>query len=317
MRVAAIPRTRQVAVAATAVLLVLSGCARPPAAVEQSPVARSGAGTAEPAPVVAEGAPQTTCSDQLATYPPVRADQRSSSRPFGAPLRVAVSNDAPGLGSTDLQTGRLQGMEIDLAHALAEEFTPGTGPELRVLDSATALTELTAGRVDLVVRQLPITCARGEVEYSAPYLQTPITILSRGAQPMTTADLADRRACAVNHTDAMTRTLQTGAIAVPAGSLSTCLVQLRRGEVDAIVGEHVTLAAFAQLDQRTRLSTEKLGTSYFGVAAAPGGVAQIRLTNLVLQERRNSGVWADSYNRWVRPYAGDGSTPQANYGRKP
>ncbi|WP_051214897.1 transporter substrate-binding domain-containing protein [Granulicoccus phenolivorans] len=300
-------------VLAVAALLALNGCARP-----QSP---GEPGTATPAVTepAAVGAPDRACPDQLATYPPAPADQRIGLRPFRAPLRVAVSDDAPGLASADLKSGRLEGLEIDLARALAEEFTPGTAPDLRVRDEQTAIAELTDGKVDLVIRQLAITCRpdRGAPEFSAPYLQTPITILSRDAQLGTAADLSGRRVCAVNHSTAMTQVLRAGARAVPAESLSACLLRQQQGTVDAVVGEHAVLAAFAALDHRSRLGSEKLGTTYFGVAAASGGVNQIRLTNLVLQERSNSGTWADSYNRWVRPYAGSGSAPQPNYGRKP
>lgn len=99
-------------------------------------------------------------------------------------LRVGVAEIVP--WATHDQDGNLVGFEIDVARKLARDL--GVQPEFYPEDFRYLISDLLAGRFDLIVSGLSITASRAlRVDFSAPYHTTDVTLAANvrtaGASP--------------------------------------------------------------------------------------------------------------------------------------
>ncbi|MEL7667837.1 MAG: transporter substrate-binding domain-containing protein [Actinomycetota bacterium] len=98
-------------------------------------------------------------------------------------LRVGVKADVPNFGLQDAATGEYEGMEIDLAYALAERM--GLSKDDVVFEAVTAKTRgplLDNGQLDVVIATFTIKPERLEQwNFSDPYYQDEVGLLVKKA----------------------------------------------------------------------------------------------------------------------------------------
>ncbi len=98
-------------------------------------------------------------------------------------LRVGVKADVPNFGLQDAATGEYEGMEIDLAYALAERM--GLSADDVVFEAVTAKTRgplLDNGQLDVVIATFTIKPERLEQwNFSDPYYQDEVGLLVKKA----------------------------------------------------------------------------------------------------------------------------------------
>lgn len=83
-------------------------------------------------------------------------------------IRVGTSGTYPPFSTAD--KGRLEGIEVDFARALANEI--GSAVEVVQVPFPDLVGELTAGRIDIIMAGMSITPRRAElVNFTEPYLQ--------------------------------------------------------------------------------------------------------------------------------------------------
>jgi aspartate/glutamate/glutamine transport system substrate-binding protein len=94
-------------------------------------------------------------------------------------LRVGVKSDVPNFGLQDAATGEFEGMEIDLAYALAERI--GLTPDDVEFEPVTAKTRgplLDNGQLDVVIATFTINDERKEQwNFTQPYYQDEVGLL--------------------------------------------------------------------------------------------------------------------------------------------
>lgn len=106
-------------------------------------------------------------------------------------LRVGVKADVPNFGLQDAATGEFEGMEIDLAYALAERM--GLSKDDVVFEAVTAKTRgplLDNGQIDVVIATFTIKPDRLEQwNFSDPYYQDEVGLLVKKGDIESLADL--------------------------------------------------------------------------------------------------------------------------------
>lgn len=235
-------------------------------------------------------------------------------------LVVGVSADSQLLGARNPRTGKIEGFDIDLAQRIADELDVRL--ELRVITAGQRLELLEGEEIDLVVRNMTITCDRWEqIAFSAEYYHS-------GQKVMVREDLVDdyqgpeslagRRVCAPTGTTSLARIAQASPDAelAPATNHTGCLLAFQQGRVDAITGDDTVLAGLASQDPYAIVppGQEAFSDEPYGVGANQGDVALVRFVNGVLEEMRSDGSWQRSYDKWLRSTLGDGNQPTPKYG---
>jgi polar amino acid transport system substrate-binding protein len=279
--------------------------------------------SATPTPTSAPTTAPARCNDALASYDASDNARAAVNRIKKRGRIIAgVSADTNLLGSRNPFSGKIEGFDIDMVKAMAKAILGDENAyELKVITAAQRIPALQNGSVDMVARNMTITCDRWEqIAFSTEYYRSGQKILvRRGAKATTLADLAGQRVCAPNGTSSMTNLvkLQPKAIAVGADNHTGCLVMFQNGDVDAITGDDTVLAGLAAQDPYAVVPEQKAFTAEpYGLGFNSKDVDLVRFANDVLATMRADGQWTRIYNRWLAEALGPApAPPKAVYGR--
>ena len=328
--------------ATLAVTLLMGACSSagdyettvvPTASAEPS----SSASSAPAAPPAPAGTDITT-ANCLRSYAPDGALPAPRSMPAGSymskiqrrgRLIAGVSADTLLLGARNPVSGKIEGFDIDLLHAVSQAiFGDPDKIELRVVTAAQRIPVLQDGSVDIIARNMTITCERWkEIAFSGEYYRSGQKVLIRlgetrdsGGRIAGMRDLEGKRVCAPNGSTSMEK-LRTfeGVEAVGADAHTGCLVLFQEGRVDAITGDDTVLAGLAAQDPYAEVVQAAAFTAEpYGLGINRANVDFVRFVNRVLEEVKSDGRWADSYRTWLADALGPASAPpDAVYGRSP
>lgn len=236
-------------------------------------------------------------------------------------LIVGVSADTYLFGARDPFTGRLEGFDIDIAHEIAKTmFGSPDKIQFRVITAADRLPLLEKREVDMVVRNMTMTCDRWErIGFSAEYYHSGQKLLvAKGSKEQTLEDLTGKRVCAPTATSSLQK-LQSikGPIAVTAANHTGCLVLFQQGKADAITGDDTVLAGLAAQDPYTVVTkAPPITAEPYGIGFNKDDVYFTSYVNAILDAMKKDGRWKAIYTKWLAGPLGPAPTPPASvYGR--
>jgi polar amino acid transport system substrate-binding protein len=242
-------------------------------------------------------------------------------------LIAGVSADTLLLGARNPVSGKIEGFDIDMLRGVSQAlFGDPNKVELKVITAAQRLPALEDGSVDIVARNMTITCSRWkEIAFSSEYYRSGQKVLVRlgekakGGGPITgIQDLAGRKVCAPNGSTSMDKLRTfTGVEAVGADTHTGCLVLFQQGAVDAITGDDTVLAGLAAQDPYAEVVQAPAFTAEpYGLGVSQKHPDFVRFVNGVLEDMREDGRWTKSYNAWLADSLGKAPAPPAPlYGR--
>ncbi|MGH3337243.1 MAG: glutamate ABC transporter substrate-binding protein, partial [Propionibacteriaceae bacterium] len=241
-------RTPLLALATVALGTALSACT----AFSYTPTPLPAASPTPQPTTSSSAAKPTSCSDPLASYAPSATAQGSTVAEIRERGRLVagVSADTYLLGSRNPLTGQIEGFDIDMVKAVAEAILGDENLyQLRVITAAQRIPALEKGEVDIVARNMTITCDRWEqIAFSSEYYRSGQKILVRkGSKAKSISDLARQKVCAPKGTSSMDNLIKVAPKAIPvaADNHTGCLALFQQGEVAAITGDDTVLAGLA------------------------------------------------------------------------
>jgi polar amino acid transport system substrate-binding protein len=221
-------------------------------------------------------------------------------------LVVAVDENTEGLASRD-SDGRLVGLEIDVARAIAQSiFGDGGDDRLRLLTVTTKqkIDYPAHGDVDLAISAISMTCDRwNRVAFSTEYFTAEHDFLVRNDSPVhQSADLAGRRVCMTKGSTSIDTLAHLDLRPAPRPWLvdarTDCLVALQEGHVDAYFGHDTFLVGMVAQDPGLRI-VEQGGPQHYGIAMGPRNIVLVQYVNGVLARMRDDGTLASLSDRWL------------------
>ncbi len=325
-------------VVAAFALLVTSGCSgngvyttTPVPTPRASATPTSGGTSAAPA----------DCGNPLASFAPTGPNPAPGAMPAGSYMKkiqdrgrliAGVSADTLLLGARNPLTGKIEGFDIDMLHAVSNAiFGSPDKIEYRVITTAQRIPALQTpaekGGVDIVARALTINCARWkQIDFSTEYYRAGQKVLVakgatvNGAPVKGIADLKGKRVCAPNGSTSMDK-LKTYPGLIPVGSdtHTGCLVLFQQGKVDAITGDDTILAGLAAQDPYASVVKAPAFTvEPYGLGISKDHADFVKFVNGVLAQMRTDGQWTRSYDTWLKAPLGPAPAPPAAvYGRQP
>ena len=323
----AAPRTPLAAALSAVVLLTLSACSL----FGYTPTELPSPTTAPtPAPSGSASAP-AQCSNPTASYAPRGALPSPDDLPSDAAIDkikkrkrivAGVSADTYLLGSRNPLTGKIEGFDIDMVKAMAKAILGDENAyQLTVITAAQRIPALQEGQVDLVARNMTITCDRWtQIAFSSEYYHSGQKILVRkGSKATSLADLKGQKVCAPRATSSLEnlKKLAPEVVPVEADNHTGCLVLFQQSEVAAITGDDTVLAGLAAQDPYAVVPEQRAFTDEpYGLGVNKDNVELVRIINAKLAQMRRDGEWTAIYNRWLaEPLGPAPSPPKAVYGR--
>jgi len=320
------PAVRAAGVLAVALGVLLAGCTT--AAYAPTPLpSDTPSATAEAAPAAPPAA--ADCEDPLASYAPSDQVPDPEDLPTGSRaaeirdrgrLVVGVSADSLLLGSRNPLSGQVEGFDIDMARLVADAlFDDPDAVELRVITAAERIPLLEDGSVDLVARNMTITCERwDQIAFSAEYYRSGQKVLvPLGSEATSLDDLGGQRVCAPGGSTSLDRLAEfPDVVPVAANSHTDCLVRFQQGQVDAITGDDTVLAGLSAQDPYAAVVGDTFTDEPYGLGMNAEDVDLVRFVNAVLAEAVADGSWKASYDRWLAEALGPAPAPPVpDYGR--
>ncbi|MFC4057896.1 protein kinase [Planomonospora corallina] len=161
-------------------------------------------------------------------------------------LTVGMRDFLPGVALQN--DGTWTGFEVDLAKEIAEALhVPRDGVTFRATSLAERPKLLASGELDLVIATYPIN-DRDEVTFAGPYYLAHVDVLVKADSPIRSmADLRGGRLCAPKGgtaADVVRERVGTVTL-VGADNYAACMNKLVAGDVDAVPGDDLVLAGYA------------------------------------------------------------------------
>lgn len=226
-------------------------------------------------------------------------------------ITVGVKFDVPPFGFKDT-SGEVQGLDIDLAKAIADEL--GVTPKYIEALSDNRIAFLKDGTADLILSTMTITAERDEeIDFSEPYFIAKGRILVKkdNTDIKGIADLAGKNVCtALGSTYEETLKKQAPKAKLRlVDAYSECLELIQNGGVDAVSTDDVILTGMIRQDDELKLVGDDLTTEPYGAGVKEGDSAFKEFVDSVIATYKQDGSWATAYQKWVGQYTGEKQDP--------
>jgi glutamate transport system substrate-binding protein len=222
-------------------------------------------------------------------------------------IKIGVKFDVPPFGFVNPSSGDVEGFDVDLGQAIADEL----GVEANFIEaiSDNRIPFLEDGTVDLILSTMTITEERDlEIDFSEPYFIAKGRVLVAGDSDIGgIQDLGggDRVCTALGSTYA-----ETIAEDVPEAELRLvdvypeCLELLQTGAVDAVSTDDVILTGMIIQDDSLKMVGKPFTTEPYGVGIPEGDTQLKGFVDDVVAAYKEDGRWDAAYQKWVGRYTG-------------
>jgi polar amino acid transport system substrate-binding protein len=218
-------------------------------------------------------------------------------------LRVGVDQNTLRLGYFNPRTRAMEGLDIDLARAVARAiFGRSKG---HIVFTAISTDQrgpaIEDGEVDLVASAFSINCARREtMRFSSVYYRAQQKLLVPVDSKIERLDdLQGRPVCATVGSTSIDNLYGTGVVRHPVQLRPDCLVELQEGRVAAITSDDSILVGFKQQDRQTKIVGSCINVERYGMAINRAYPEFVRFVNGVLERIGADGLQR-MRNRWLR-----------------
>jgi polar amino acid transport system substrate-binding protein len=188
-------------------------------------------------------------------------------------LNIAVKNNLQPLGFTDVN-GKLQGLEIDLAKALAQDLLgKENAVKFKPVSNRDRLSVVLNNQVDLTIARVTATESRARlVSFSVPYYFDGTVLVTKDASAQRLVDFARRKIAVLkkSSTIAEIKYYIPNAELVGVNSYEEARSLLEKNNSDAFAADASVLSGWVQQYPEYRLLSTKLSTQPLSVVMPKG-----------------------------------------------
>jgi len=220
---------------------------------------------------------------------------------------IGVKFDVPPFGFQNPQTDEVEGFDVDLGKAIADEL--GVEPRFEEAISDNRIPFLQDGTVDIILSTMTITTDRdAEIDFSEPYYIAEGRVLVPEDSDITGVDdLGGKTVCTAlgstyeenleqNAPEAKLRLVDT---------YSECFELIQNGAVDAVSTDDVILTGMIIQDDTLKLVGEGYTTEPYGAGIAEGDTEFRDFVSGVIADVKADGRWEQFYEEWIGQYTGE------------
>jgi ABC-type amino acid transport substrate-binding protein len=226
-------------------------------------------------------------------------------------ITIGVKFDVPPFGFKNPQTNQVEGFDIDLGKAIADEL--GVRPKYIEAISDNRIPFLKRGTADLILSTMTINKERDqEIDFSTPYYIARGRILvPKGSDITGLADLEGNSVCTAlgsTYEETLTERAPDADLKL-VDSYSECLELVQNKSVDAVSTDDVILTGMIIQDDTLQLVGDQLTTEPYGAGIKEGDAEFKRFVDGVVDEYKSDGRWQKAYQKWVGQYTKEQQEP--------
>lgn len=217
-----------------------------------------------------------------------------------------VKHDTRLFGLKNPSTGEVEGFDIDLSNALAEEmFGEDVKPEFVEVTSKTRVGLLNNGKVDAVVATMTITEERKkEVDFTDVYFDAGQSLLvKKGSKIQSIEDL--KKGTTVLAVKGSTSSINIREKAPETTVLefenyAEAFTALKAGKGDALTTDDSILYGMAEEDPSFELVGGTFTEEPYGIAVKKGNKELVDELNKALKSLKDSGKYDEIKDKWIK-----------------
>lgn len=206
-------------------------------------------------------------------------------------VKVGVKEDQPGLGFLDPTTGKRTGFDVDVARWIAASLGYDEDKiKFTAIPSANREQAIVNGDIDYYVGTYSITDKRkDQISFAGPYFVTGQGLLVAADNDTITgkdALTADDVVCSATGSTSIQRIKdETPAQTKEYDTYSTCVEELKNGQVDAVTTDEAILIGYAaQAPDELKVVGDVFSEERYGVGIAKGDTALQEFINTMFTD---------------------------------
>jgi polar amino acid transport system substrate-binding protein len=220
-------------------------------------------------------------------------------------FRVCTDPSWPPFEFVDEKTGRIEGLDIDLAELIAKRFSPTVHAEIVPVGFDGLYDALLAGRCDAVLSALPYEPMRTEdVAYSVAYFNAGLVLLTReGTSDIETlTDLAGQTVGVewgfVPEGDGRQRSFLNSLGLRRYDTSWDALRALQSGEVEAVLADGISALAYMRDCGGLQIVGDPISDLNYVIPVRPDSFQLLTEINQVLLAMRQDGTLEQLQKKW-------------------
>lgn len=217
-------------------------------------------------------------------------------------VKVGVKEDQPGLGYLDPTTGERTGFDVDVARWIAASLGYDEDKiEFTAIPSANREQAIVNGDIDYYVGTYSITDKRKEqISFAGPYFVTGQGLMvAAGNDKITGKDslTAEDIVCSATGSTSIQRIKdETPAQTKEYDTYSTCVEDLKNGQVDAVTTDEAILIGYAaQAPDELKVVGDVFSEERYGVGIAKGDTAFQEFINKMFTD--GGDIWQAIFDK--------------------
>ncbi|WP_211747273.1 transporter substrate-binding domain-containing protein [Paenibacillus sp. Marseille-Q4541] len=223
---------------------------------------------------------------------------------------AGVKYDTRLFGLKDPVSGSVEGLDIDMAKALAKKILGDeTKVELKEVTSKTRIPLLQNGQIDIIIATMTITEERKkEVDFSDVYFNAGQSLLVPKGSAITGIDslTPDTTVLAVKGSTSVTNIKEKApdAKVLEFENYQEAFTALKSKKGDALTTDNSILLGMMQDDPNFEMVGGNFTDEPYGMAIRKGDQKMVDTVNEMLKEMKDSGEYNTLYEQWL------GTTPE-------
>ncbi|MED3790457.1 transporter substrate-binding domain-containing protein [Peribacillus frigoritolerans] len=216
-----------------------------------------------------------------------------------------VKNDTRLFGLKNPSTGEVEGFDIDIAKALAEEILGDENKvEFKEVTSKTRMALLNNGDIDAIVATMTITEDRKkEVDFTDVYFDAGQSLLVKKGSDIKGIDsLKGKKVLAVKGSTSSINIREKApeAQVLEFENYSEAFAALKSGQGDALTTDDSILYGMVDEDPSYELVGGTFTEEPYGIAVKKGNAEFVEELNKALKSLKDSGKYDEIHDKWIK-----------------
>ena len=220
---------------------------------------------------------------------------------------VLMNPDFPPFDTTDAESGELDGFDVDMVNAIAED--QGFKVEWKSMEFDALIPALEAGNGDIVASGMngDLPERQEKVDFTDPYYKRGLVVLVKadndkiGSEDDLTADMRVASQSGTTGADEVNRLKDEGLIkeAVILKGFDECVLQLQNGDSDAVIIDEPVAKGYMKMKEgEFKAVGETINAERYAMAVAKGNSELQEKLNTGLKNIIESGKFAEICEKW-------------------